>query len=301
MPGDFLLSACCGQRAFFMPFLAIGVVCFLTHLVPVLVPMSSLPDPLQHLQEAVNPTRCELLNNGLYYRLQTLPDLRRFMEHHVFAVWDFMSLLKALQRELTCVRVPWVPTANAATGRLINEIVLEEETDVDLQGQPASHFELYVRAMAECGADIGPIRRLVAAVAAGHSVGQALDAAQAPESVRQFVETTFGIIDSGKPHAVAAAFTFGREDLIPAMFRQLVGELRDRFPGQLDTFTYYLDRHIQLDEEVHAPQAQQMVRELCAADPERWQECQQVAVQCLKARIVLWDGIELGEPQPALA
>jgi hypothetical protein len=254
--------------------------------------MSVISDPIKYLQQEVAPTRQLLLNNGLYYRLQSLPDLRQFMEHHVFAVWDFMSLLKALQRDLTCVEVPWVPTANAATRRLINEIVLEEETDHDLLGHPTSHFELYVQAMEECGANTAPIRRLVAAVRAGQTVAQALDAAKVPASVRQFVETTFEVVWSGKPHAVAAAFTFGREDLIPAMFRQLVGELRNRFPGQLDTFTYYLDRHIQLDEEVHAPLAQQMVRELCANDPERWQESQQVAIRCLEARIALWDGIK---------
>lgn len=83
----------------------------------------------------------------MYERLQTLPDLRCFMEHHVFAVWDFMSLLKVLQRELTCTAVPWVPTANAPARRLVNEIVLEEESDLDSEGRPTSHFELYVRAM----------------------------------------------------------------------------------------------------------------------------------------------------------
>jgi len=262
--------------------------------------MNVLADPIEFLQQEVASTRQQLLNNGLYYRLHTLPDLRHFMEHHVFAVWDFMSLLKALQRELTCVQLPWVPTANPATRRLINEIVLEEETDLDLQGRPTSHFEMYVHAMEECGADTAPIRRLVAAVAAGRTIAQALDEANAPESVRQFVGTTFDIIGSGRPHAVAAAFTFGREDLIPAMFRQLVGELRDRFPGQLDTFTYYLDRHIQLDEEVHAPLAQQMVRELCADDHVRWQECQQVTIRCLIARMALWDGITAGQLSPAL-
>ena len=194
-----------------------------------------------------------------------------------------------------------MPTANVATRRLINEIVLEEEADVDLHGQPVSHFELYVRAMEECGADTQPIRRLVAAVNAGPTIPQALDAAQAPDSVRRFIETTFSIIDSGRTHAVAAAFTFGREDLIPAIFRQLVGDLRDRFPGQLDTYTYYLDRHIQLDEEVHAPLAQQMVRELCGDSPERWLECQQVTIQCLEARILLWDGIKAGNERPAFA
>jgi hypothetical protein len=253
--------------------------------------MRTSSDSIQYLQRTLEPTRQQLLNNSLYQRLETLADLRRFMEHHVFAVWDFMSLLKALQRDLTCVVVPWVPTANPATRRLINEIVLGEESDVDPEGQPISHFELYVRAMEECGANTAPIRRLIAAIAAGRTVNQALAEAQAPASVREFVETTFAIIHSGQPHAVAAAFTFGREDLIPALFRQLVEELRDRFPGQLDTFVYYLDRHIELDEEVHAPLAEQMVRELCADDPAHWQECQQVALRCLEARIVLWDGI----------
>jgi hypothetical protein len=174
--------------------------------------MEALLDPIEFLQQEVAITRQQLLNNGLYYRLQTMADLRQFMEHHVFAVWDFMSLLKGLQRELTCVEVPWVPTANPATRRLINEIVLEEETDLDPQGQPTSHFELYVRAMEECGADTRPIRRLVAAVGAGRSVSQALADAHAPDSVRQFVETTFRIIGSGKatpwrPRSLSAAKT----------------------------------------------------------------------------------------------
>ena len=254
--------------------------------------MSAQSDPIEYLQQELKPARALLLRNGVYERLQTLPDLRRFMEHHVFAVWDFMSLLKALQRELTCTAVPWVPTANASARRLVNEIVLEEESDLDPEGRPTSHFELYVRAMEECGADTGPIRRLLTSIDAGRSVGHALDAAQVPESVRQFVETTFDIIRTGQPHGVAAAFTFGREDLIPAMFRRVVGELRDRFPGQLDTFIYYLDRHIQLDEEVHTPLAHQMVRELCTDDPVRWHNCQQVALRCLEARMALWDGVK---------
>jgi hypothetical protein len=223
------------------------------------------------------------------------------MEHHVYAVWDFMSLLKALQRELTCVEVPWVPTAGSAMRRLINEIVLEEESDVDQRGQAISHFELYVRAMEECGANTAPIRRLVAAVADGRTIERALDIADAPDSVREFVLTTFDVINIGKPHVVAAAFTFGREDLIPDMFRQLVSDLGSRFPGQLDTFTYYLNRHIELDEDVHAPLAQQMVRELCGDAPERWLEAQQVAIRCMEARMALWDGVKLGRSRPALA
>ncbi len=251
-----------------------------------------LSEPLSYLEQKLAPVRQRLLDHDLYTRLQTLSDLRRFMEAHVFAVWDFMSLLKALQRNLTCVQVPWVPTAAPTVRRFINEIVLEEESDVDAYGQPTSHFELYVQAMKECGADTGPIETFLAALAAGQSVRQALGAAAVPAPVRHFVETTFDIINSGKTCAISAAFTFGREDLIPSMFRSLVAELQANFPGQLDTFVYYLDRHIQLDEDTHAPLARQMVRALCADDPHCWLGCQEVAIRCIEARIELWDSIK---------
>ncbi|GAA4496927.1 DUF3050 domain-containing protein [Hymenobacter ginsengisoli] len=248
-------------------------------------------DFVQELQAQLQPARQRMVDHAVYRRIETLADLRVFMEHHVYAVWDFMSLLKALQRELTCVEVPWVPKGSPATRRLINDIVLEEETDLDPEGQPTSHFELYLRAMAEAGADTAPAKRLLAALAEGASVPAALAAAQAPASVQAFVKHTFSVIASGRPHAVAAAFTFGREDVIPDMFRSLIADLGQRFPGQLDTFTYYLNRHIELDEDHHAPLAHQMVRDLCGTDPARWREAAEVAQQGMAARVALWDGI----------
>src|SRR6266403_1706146 len=95
--------------------------------------------------------RAGLLDHPIYAEVASVADLRRFMEDHVFAVWDFMSLLKRLQQDMTCTRVPWFPADNARAARLINDIVIGEETDVGPDGSYASHLDLYLRAMADVG------------------------------------------------------------------------------------------------------------------------------------------------------
>ncbi|MHC5538945.1 DUF3050 domain-containing protein, partial [Singulisphaera rosea] len=115
---------------------------------------------IDRIRTRIAPLRDALLAHPVYAGIDDIDGLRRFMEHHVFAVWDFMSLLKALQRRVCCVDVPWTPPANPAACRLVNQIVLGEESDEDEEGRPSGHFELYRRAMQLCGAETGPIDRL---------------------------------------------------------------------------------------------------------------------------------------------
>src|SRR5882757_7152683 len=96
---------------------------------------------LERLRAFIQPTRQALLDHRIYCQIRGLDGLRLFMEHHVFAVWDFMSLLKALQQRICCVDVPWIPSSTSFTCRLVNEIVLGEESGEDGEGGYARHFE----------------------------------------------------------------------------------------------------------------------------------------------------------------
>lgn len=251
----------------------------------------TLEDHLGELRERLAPLRQALLEHPVYRRIDSLPALRVFMEHHIFAVWDFMSLLKELQSRLCCTTVPWVPSSEPLGSRFVNEIVLGEESDEDCNGGFASHFELYHRAMIGCGARTGVIDMFLDAVRAGQPVSTALRTAQVPESARRFVQHTFDAIEKGSTCAIASAFTFGREDLLPDLFRRVVEELNVQSCGGLEDFRYYLNRHIGLDEEVHGPMASKLITLLCGSEKDRWREAQAAAVQALQARKELWDGV----------
>ena len=249
-------------------------------------PISKIND----LQDSLRSLRRRLADHEVYSKIETLQDLRLFMEHHVFAVWDFMSLLKALQCRLTCVTVPWIPEGERLTRRLINEIVLEEESDNDGGGY-ISHFELYRNAMKQCGAETATIDLFIDAIRRGDDVGSSLFHTRAPKAAQDFVKTTLKIIESGSTHAIAAAFTLGREDVIPVMFQSLVVKLNEQFPGELSLFQDYLDRHIKLDEERHGPMSLRMLVELCGDDPCKWKEVEVTVRVALNARIALWNGV----------
>ena len=226
--------------------------------------------------------REEIVNHALYKKLNSVEDIAVMMEYHVYAVWDFMSLLKALQSLLTCTTSPWKPVGDGKIRQLVNSIVLEEESDVDKENNPLSHYEMYIDAMKQCGANTSAIESFVANVSATNipSVNDGVDA---------FLKTTFDVIESNETHKIASAFTFGREDLIPDMFTAIVDEYNTE--NNLDKFVYYLKRHIELDGGEHGPLALKLISNLCGDDDDKWREVEETAIACLVARKKLWDSI----------
>lgn len=245
----------------------------------------------KNLLRRIEPLRAQIISHPLYNEISDLKDVAEFMRFHVFAVWDFMSLLKALQRELTCVEVPWFPKGDAETRFLINEIVADEESDVDENGRRISHFELYLEAMRQIGAETGEVEGFLESLKQDSAIRQAIRDSKIPEAAKDFTDYTFKIISENQSHVLAAVFTFGREDLIPEMFTSLVSDLDERFSGKLSILKYYLNRHIEVDGDEHSHLALSMTEKLCGDDFRKWQEAEEAVIGALESRVNLWNGV----------
>jgi hypothetical protein len=246
-------------------------------------PESSIIDDMQDV-------RNRLIAHPLYAEIKSVETLQTLMKSHVFAVWDFFSLAKRLQLMVTCVQVPWLPREDGTSARLINDIVMSEESDVDGNGGYTSHFQLYREAMADLDADQGPIARYIGALERGEDCLEALHTSDLPSHVVDFVSFDLNLALYGKPHEVASAFCWGREDLIGDMFGEILPQLQlPELEGS--RVKYYVERHILLDEHEHAPLARRLVANLCGDDPVKVQEASVAAVNALETRIRLWDGV----------
>jgi hypothetical protein len=245
------------------------------------------------INSKIQSQKQQLLDHSLYEKVNTVEDLHLFLENHVYAVWDFMSLLKALQNKLTCTTTPWFATPHPATRYLINEIVLAEESDLSIDGRRLSHFEMYIEAMQDCGAKTTGIKQFLDEVNSIQNIFVAIKKSDLHPNCKAFLDFTFRVIEEGKPHEIAAAFTFGREDLIPSMFTEILKNFQSNFPSNdWSKLIYYFERHIELDADEHGPMAMTMITELCGEDSKKWSEVEAISILALEKRIGLWNAIE---------
>jgi hypothetical protein len=249
-------------------------------------PTSALP---REVADSIGAVRARLARHRLYRSIRTPEALRTFAEHHAVCVLDFMSLLKSLQRDLTCVAVPWTPVADPESARLIQRIVLDEETDERADGRIQSHFAWYLEAMEEIGADTAPARALVGRLAAGDPLGVAIRASALPAAARSFGEATAAVLDAPL-HIRAAVFFHGREDVIPEMFLQIIEQIERDGLG-CATLREYLLRHAGLDRDDHGPRARALLERIYAGDEAKRTIAEQAACQALIAREILWDAV----------
>ena len=249
-------------------------------------------NPFEQIEDAIGSLQAELRNHSVYELLVDAQAVRIFMEHHCFAVMDFMCLLKSLQQRLTVVSVPWFPPANMAAAHFINEIVVAEESDVNQGGGFISHYEMYLNAMRAAGADTARVEEFVELVRNRQHYRRALMHAEVPVAAQRFVKTTMQMCLVGKNHEVASFFVFGRENLIPEMFTEIVRRLDADGAAQFGPLLYYLERHIEIDGDEHGPMARRMIESMCGDEPRRWRQTEKAAIKALSERKRLWDAIE---------
>jgi len=252
-----------------------------------------LPDTELRLPQFVEITskpRHELMRHPVYSSLGDIAAIRILMQQHVFAVWDFMTILKTLQQRLTVTTTPWLPPLDPHAARLVNDIVLEEESDRVAEGVYLSHFDLYRSAMREVGADLTQIDEFITRMRGGATVAQALARLDILASTKAFVLDTMQI-QQAKTHEVVACFLMGRESVIPDMFRRFLDTLDEGQRGKFPMMRTYLERHIELDEDSHAPMGRELMKRICGSDPVKWSEAAQITCHSLDMRRRLWDGV----------
>ena len=240
------------------------------------------------------PSLLEQLNNHpLYSFLSNENSLKIFMEHHIFAVWDFMSLIKALQLHLAPINIPWTPIKYPHHAYFINQLVLEEESDKALTGAAdfthASHFEGYLKAMEDIGANTLPISQFINHVEA-HGIESALQTQNIPHPALQFITFTFELIARNQAHLLATVMAYGRETLIPELFQSIQNGLQLN-QSDAPNLHAYLIRHLQLDKHEHGPLAMRMASELCGNSIAKQSDAIEIAEQALVSRLEFWDGI----------
>lgn len=286
---------------------------------------SVLEDPVvqgmyDSVEAEIQPRHEELLTHPMYELLVDYDSLRVLMASHVFQVWDFMFLVKKMQYILQQThKWPWIPPENNDLARFIQEIVLSEETDSfgkleELSGvHSAAHLDMYLMAMAKLGFCTSAVNGLVADIKSESPTRpfeillDAVDTEGAYTPSRACLEFTKWNLEicgfepsdaaiANNLHRVAAAFLFGRENVIPPMFERVM----EFIPRSKDTklFWLYLERHVQLDghggdhgEDSHQIQGQKLLKLLCGRDEAKWKECLAIGQESLSRRCDVWDAV----------
>lgn len=240
-------------------------------------------------QLAKSRRRLTDLSNPMYLALQNMDGIKLFMQSHVFAVWDFMSLVTALQGHFTSIKVPWNPNSHTLAARFVNEIKLGEESDI-IEEMVISHFEYYLEAMKDLGIEVDTVNNFVNdASLFGFEPAVKIHEDRLPAGVKEFMKTTFSFIQSS-PHELISSFVFGRETLIPDMFTAALKSMESQ-DESISKLRIYMDRHIEVDGNVHGVLGIGLLKLVCGDDQTKWKESVAAGNRALNARKLFYESI----------
>ncbi len=244
-------------------------------------------DNLEYYKKEIIVLKNKIYKHKLFHKTLETKHIRYFMESHIFSVWGFMSILKSLQFSLSRNSLPWVPTENTRNGltSFINEIVLSEESDYIEGIGYVSHFEIYLEAMKEIGADSSKILELIDYINREGSSYDVINNLDILDEVKNFIKFDLDTAFSGNLPKIVGSFTLGREKVIPNMFEHIVQSVTDA-----NKFTTYLNRHIDIDGDRHGPLSSKLLDKVCRSD-KNLEIAYQAGIDALNLRLKVWDKI----------
>jgi radical SAM protein with 4Fe4S-binding SPASM domain len=241
--------------------------------------LGRIPTSVMKGHQGLQQAREAVVSHGVYAAASSPAVLRAFMESHVFAVWDFLALLRRLRGEIS----------QPASSGYLEEVLRAEESDLWEDGRSASHLDRYLEAMEEVGADTALFRAFQSRLAAGDAPDVALEAVGAPWPVRHFVSDTLSWASNGDLAEVAAVYLYSREDVLPEIYQRLLTVCEGQ--GEASRLVEYLERHLARYGEDTASQAKHIMDQITGQDPKVWDRAALAAERALLARKALWDGI----------
>lgn len=230
----------------------------------------------------------DLFNHPLYRNIKNDEDIKIYMKHQIWCVWDFMTLVKSIQLAIIPPSIYWTPPKDASLGAYIYEVLLTEETDITYKAEGrASHFETYLESMKYANVDTNPILNFIKGLQNGLSYEDSISNSGITKPAKNFVDTTIKFARS-PVHISVSVFCLSREGIIPGMFSRLLKNLS--LSKDLFIFSWYINRHIALDSDSHGPLSIKLFKTVVDTE-EKEKEALSAALEALKARKYFMDEI----------
>ena len=240
---------------------------------------------VQKLKKKLKEKENILYNHNIYSKTNNLEQLQIFMENHIYAVWDFMLLVKYLQRKLTSVELIWKPTKYRISRHYINEIILNEESDL-INSSYISHFELYKIAMIEINANTSSIDKFINEVTEENYVSII---SKLNQGLCNFLFDTFESITEKDLYHNIGYFYYGRENPIPQMFSRIIKNICSNY--NCTHMKLYLERHITMDGDIHGPITKIVINELIFDNIDNEINILLGGIHAIESRINFWNYI----------
>ncbi len=252
---------------------------------------------IESFLQTVQPLRKQIVHHDIFQQLDSLEHLQLFMESHAFVVWEDLSIVRAFQKSKNKDFVPWALRENAAQMRSLYATLLLAEADLDMEGKPQNHLDLYIQAMEEVGANTSKIGLLMRYLEQGVPWVDAVSSLRINPRYKEGIIHLLRHLELAEAHHLYALFGFARLHQIPPLLEATALDLAEQHPEHVATFVYYLEQARQymcLQEDVLMAQ---MLTEQCGQDKEKWDSCTRLVAEVLQWRIKVLDSISRLIPQ----